>query len=159
MVTDTDHGREQAKAQAASIVAMVARLAHAQTCDNDGDCDLTDADLLEGLGLFSGTRIIDLHYEEYHYEEHAGNALSEDPLSVEVRSNWHEPGDDDSPGEFTILLCTGGPAVRIMVELYESAEPHRAWLEYQDWGTPWTQYFDVEGATLLAYAQHFYYGG
>jgi hypothetical protein len=39
-----------------------------------------------------------------------------------------------------------------------NGEPHRAWLEVQDWGTPWTRYFDIEQDTLLAYARCFYFG-
>ena len=61
------------------------------------------------------------------------------------------------PFEFCILLSTGGPASRIRGEL-DNGEPCRAWLEVQDWGTPWTQYFDIEQDTLLAYARCFYFG-
>jgi hypothetical protein len=55
-------------------------------------------------------------------------------------------------------LSTGGPALRIRGELDEHKQPDRAWLEYQDWGTPWTQYFDVEQDTLLQFCQVFYFG-
>ncbi len=37
-------------------------------------------------------------------------------------------------------------------------DPCRAWLEYQDWGTPWTQFFDAEQDTLLTYCRQFYFG-
>ena len=69
-------------------------------------------------------------------EEEARQRIQEDPFSVEVRSDWTTPGEPLEPSEFTILLCTGGPAVRIVGEL-NLGEPCRAWLEYQDWGTPW----------------------
>ena len=86
--------------------------------------------------------------------------INEDALSVEVRSDWYSPGDPDgkTPSEFCILLCTGGPAVRIRGELDQYCQPCRAWLECQDWGTPWAQVFDVEQDTLLAYARCFYFG-
>src|ERR1041384_3334165 len=73
--------------------------------------------------------------------EDAEQRIQEDALSVEVRSEWHSPGDANGieNGEFQILLSTGGPAARIMGELRDG-EPHRAWLEVQDWGTSWTQY-------------------
>ena len=89
----------------------------------------------------------------------ARERIQESPLSVEVRSDWRNPGDDHGdPSEFKILLSTGGPALRIMGELDEHNQPSRAWLEYQDWGTAWTQYFKAEQSTLLAFASCFYFG-
>jgi hypothetical protein len=91
----------------------------------------------------------------------AHERIQEDALSVEVRSGWHEParcGDTFRPEDFKILLCTGGPAVQIRGELDEDGEPRRAWLEVQDWGKPWTQYFKADQDTLLAYARCFYFG-
>lgn len=50
--------------------------------------------------------------------EAAQTSIDEDPLSVEVRGDWHVPGGEGAkPSEFMILLCTGGPAVRIRGEL------------------------------------------
>lgn len=90
--------------------------------------------------------------------EDAEQRIQEDALEVQVRSGWHDPGDPDAADEeFYILLCTGGPAVRIRGEL-SSGEPTRAWIEYQDWGTPWTQFFDADQDTLLAYCRCFYFG-
>ena len=37
----------------------------------------------------------------------------EDALDIQVRSDWHSLGEDPETAEFSILLCTGGPAVRI----------------------------------------------
>lgn len=93
-------------------------------------------------------------------EEDARQTIQEDALSVEVRSGWHSPGDKVELGEFNILLCTGGPAVRIIGGLSEHHEPESARLEYQDWGTPWTDYSltSEEEETLLAYASCFYFG-
>ena len=81
--------------------------------------------------------------------------IYEDPLSVEVRSGWVTPGAEMTPEDFCILLGTGGPATRIRGELDEYGEPYRAWLEVQDWGKPWTQYFPAEQDTLLTYARCF----
>ena len=88
--------------------------------------------------------------------------IQEDPLSVEVRSDWHTPGDTDAnkPTEYNILLGTGGPAARIVGELSEYGEPVTAKFEYQDWFKPWTE-ADVTAAeteTMLEYARHFYFG-
>jgi hypothetical protein len=98
----------------------------------------------------------------------AEQRIREDALSVEMRSGWETvdvwQGADSGHGsgrpqpvEFMILLATGGPAARIRGELADG-QPSRAWLEVQDWGTPWTQYFDIGQDTLLAYASVFYFG-
>lgn len=93
--------------------------------------------------------------------EDAEQRIVEDPLSVEVRSGWVTPGQGEETGtydEFQILLCTGGPAVRIMGELSNN-QPSRAWIEYQDWGTPWTHAPSIiEQDTLLTYCRQFYFG-
>ena len=91
-------------------------------------------------------------------EDEARDRITEDPLEVQVRSDWTNPGDELTPGEFMILLCTGGPAVRIVGELDQHGEPCRAWMEYQDWGTPWTQYWGATSSTLCRYASHFFGG-
>lgn len=85
--------------------------------------------------------------------------IQEDPLSIRVRSCWDSPGQKMEPCEFEILLCTGGPAVRIVGELNQWNEPSRAWLEYQDWFTPWIKYYE-EGANdvLVEYASQLYFG-
>ena len=90
--------------------------------------------------------------------ESARERIQESPLSVQVRSGWASVGDELNAEEFEILLSTGGPALRIRGELDENGQPERAWLEYQDWGTGWTQYFDVEQSTLLSYCSVFYFG-
>jgi hypothetical protein len=92
--------------------------------------------------------------------DEARERILEDALSVEVRSGWvslGSQGADMTPEEFNILITTGGPAVRIMGDL-ANGEPHRAWLEVQDWGKPWTEYFpaSIDGAAvLLSYARCF----
>jgi len=58
---------------------------------------------------------------EYHLQR-----LYEQPLVMQVH-----------PDEYMILLCAGGPAVRIVGMLNAYAEPATAQVEYQDWFTPW----------------------
>ncbi|KKK72257.1 hypothetical protein LCGC14_2905690, partial [marine sediment metagenome] len=61
-------------------------------------------------------------------------AIAEDPLEVAIRADWHSPGDDaDVDLEFKILLCTGGPAVRIIGGLGQWKQPDSVKIEYQDW--------------------------
>src|SRR4051812_2864989 len=50
----------------------------------------------------------------------ARQRIEEDPLSVQVRSGWYNSGaneDERSPEEYEIVLCTGGPACRIIGRL------------------------------------------
>ena len=88
--------------------------------------------------------------------------VQEDPLSVEVRSDWHSLGDEDAnkPTEYYILITTGGPAARIIGELDSYGQPESARFEYQDWFKPWTpaQTTGEQDSTMLEYAQHFYFG-
>jgi len=91
-------------------------------------------------------------------EDDARERIDEDPLSVQVRSGWYSPGGDAEPEEFEILLCTGGPAVRIIGDLGQFSEPSSATLQAQDWFTPWTDYLDADQDALLEYCQCFYFG-
>ncbi|GAH39212.1 unnamed protein product [marine sediment metagenome] len=162
MSTTDARAKDQAKAQLESIVEMVKRLEHVGKCNGGEDCELTDKEILEGLNLCyqEGDKASAEDREDYHDEEKAREAFQDDPLSVEVRSGWHEPGGDSSATEYTILLCTGGPAVRIIGELGEHQEPETAKIEYQDWFTPWEAYHETsseEDEALLTYARQFYF--
>jgi hypothetical protein len=94
--------------------------------------------------------------------------FDEYPLSVEVRSGWQTVGDELTPAEYLILLTTGGPALRIVGQLGRYNEPENARLEWQDWGTPWTELHASEFLAdlkpseaddiLRTFAQHFYFG-
>jgi hypothetical protein len=94
-------------------------------------------------------------------ENEARQAINQSVLSVMVRDGWREPGlatAEDGAEDYEILLSTGGPALRIWGRLSQYAEPETAELQMQDWGTPWTRYPAPE-ATLLKFAQCFYFGG
>ena len=62
--------------------------------------------------------------------------------------------------QYFILLCTGGPACRIIGNLDEYGQLETAKIQYQDRGTPWTDYPNVASMedTLLEYANQFYFG-
>ena len=126
---EAERAESQARAQLESIIELVSAL------NDSGDQEDDDAN------------------------EAAVTAIHEDALSVEVRSGWTSPGDKLEPAEYCILLCTGGPAVRIIGELDRGYEPDSAELQYQDWGTPWTRYLTTgeEENTLLTYARQFYF--
>jgi hypothetical protein len=68
-------------------------------------------------------------------QDEALERIQEDALSVEYRSDWVSPGEEMTPSEFRILLCTGGPHVEIVGEIDHRGEPSRCWVNYRDWGT------------------------
>ena len=159
----TDHARDQAKAQLESITEMVKRLEHTRDCDGDADeCKLTDAEIYAGINLYyeDGAKATDEERDQYHDEDEARERIQEDPLSVQVRSDWHNPGERGESLEYEILLCTGGPACRIIGDLGQYNEPDSVSIEYQDWFTPWNDYplSSEEEETLLTYARQFYFG-
>jgi hypothetical protein len=85
----------------------------------------------------------------------------EQVLSVEVRTDWHAPSvQSGPPTEGCLLLTTGGPALRLLIELDDDAEPCSVTLEHQDWGTPWTALCLAEGEeqALEWFAGLFWFG-
>lgn len=175
MSDHTENASKQADAQLASIVEMVSAL----SCDYDrldelrGEKAAHDSDESETICWAEAypedaEELLELEAAAgdcADYED-AERRIHEDALSVEVRSDWTTLADACADGmmavganEFRILLCTGGPAVQIRGTL-DDGEPERAWLEYQDWGTPWTERVNQPGdqLALLTYARAFYFG-
>jgi len=93
-------------------------------------------------------------------KENIEQQINETPLSIESRSGWHIPGQEIKDEEYNILLCTGGPAVRIIGDLDIYLQPHTVQLEYQDCGTLWTEYYltKEEKEILLQFANKFFFG-
>lgn len=161
MTTENQHAIENAQAWLENIVTMVKRFEHA----NDGEgCEPNVA------AHQAAADMLGISMEEFHDADAAREAIQESALSVEVRTPWMQVGRrpeiDGVPfAEYKILLTTGGPALRLVGELDQYGEPETARLEYQDWGTPWTQMFTYEEekrlkytGALLTYARQFYYG-
>lgn len=69
-------------------------------------------------------------------EDAAREAIQEDPLSFQVRSGWHSPGEESEPEEFELLLSTGGPATRIIGDI-DNGSLTNPRLQAQDWFTSW----------------------
>ena len=158
-----DYAKQQAATQYSSIVAML----DAIKCDYDRLTELTEEreELVE-LGTHEELTEWDRENDEalaelteaageYTSQEDAIAALYDSPLEVLVRSGWAGVGEELEAEEFMILLCTGGPAVRIKGEL-EGGEVTRAWMEYQDWNTPWAHYIGPSQSTLIEFAQYFF---
>ena len=132
-----DTAESQARAQTESIVDMMEAL---KTAQESGSVEFEGYD-----------------YDEDKMREH----IDQNALSVEVRNSWHTPGSESTPDEFSILLCTGGPAVRLIGSLSEHCEPERVRVEFQDWGTGWAEWMGItseQRATVLSYCQLHYFG-
>ena len=85
-------------------------------------------------------------------------------LSVEFRNGWysdlyHLKGVTE-PIEFKILLSWGGPSLRIIGEIEENFAVNPK-LQFQDWGTPWTDFETTEHQqkALNWFCNCFYFGG
>lgn len=82
--------------------------------------------------------------------EEAQQRIQDDPLSVEYRSGWSNPGEDLTPEEFRVVLCTGGPHVEIVGDLNQHGEPASVRVLYRDWGTS-GELFDFDHDAVLTY--------
>lgn len=121
--------------------------------DPDSPMDPDDA---EGLAKNAEElRDLEKALSDFEDEDDARKQAEESVLSVEVRSDRSTPGEPLEPAEFCILLSTGGPALRIVGDL-DRGQPSRARMEWQDWGTPWTDY--PADADLDEFANIFYFG-
>lgn len=173
----TDTAKDQAAAQYSSIVGMLSAISvdwdrlqelrdereELASAAEDPESEEETAEAIAALAAWDDANAEELNTLEHETngcadESEAHEALSNDPLCVDFRTGWTSYGDTPIPEEFRILLCTGGPAVQIRGELDTEGRPYRAWLEYQDWGTPWTQYFEASSDTLCEYAAHFIEG-
>ena len=98
----------------------------------------------------------------HDWAEDIQQQIDEMPLTVDlVRSDEDNPDQDGNIVGYEILLCTGGPAVRIIGPLTSYDEPDDALLQCQDWFTPW-QPVTVPHTTQMAlqdFARSFYFGG
>jgi hypothetical protein len=92
--------------------------------------------------------------------EAAQDEVYQSPLSVTVREGWKIPGGESELEEFQILLSTGGPALRIIGDIGAYGIARNPVIQWQDWGTPWTEYVttEEEDEALLTYCQQFYLG-
>ena len=98
---------------------------------------------------------------DYDAQDQLRESILNSALSVEFRSGWYSSLDDELvPEEFKILLSWGGPALRIIGEL-DNYGPVNPKLQFQDWGTPWTDFKITEDQqnALNWFCNCFYFGG
>jgi hypothetical protein len=163
-MTDVDKLQEIGRCALASIREMVAAL----ECDYDRLQELRDErdaydpgdeetsagpDTWAEANPDEAEELAELEKEAGDCEDRddAEQRIQEDPLSLQFRSGWCSSKADMEPEEFELLLSTGGPAVRILGEL-SGGEATRAILQVQDWGTPWTDYYEPGiGEVLMTY--------
>ena len=131
-----EHAKQQARTQLESIVELMEAIEQARAGE-----DVT----------FEGEEM-----DEADLEERA----RELPLSALVRSGWDAPGSEMALAEYELLLCTGGPAVRIRGDLSECGEPTSARLESQDWFTSWERFAvsSDEREALMEFVSLFWFG-
>jgi hypothetical protein len=161
MATITDHDKDNARAKLDDIINLSIRLDHATKAWHERNectvygCQVTDQRIAETLDIYPARPITDEDRESYHDEDEARARIEESVLEIAVRSGWSSPGDTLEPDQYRITLTTGGPACRIIGDLYDNSEPDTARIEYQDWGTPWTELpiSSVEHTRLVEYAQ------
>jgi hypothetical protein len=176
-MSNNEQAKQQAEAQLQSILFMVEalncnydRLEELQEERDDLESAIDDAeeqgdtdDARNALDFWvkeNGEELQELRDEagECKDRDEALERITDDALEVAVRSGWSTPGELEAE-EYNILLCTGGPAVRIRGELSEYKEPESAWLEYQDWGTPWEVLrLGADEDAVLTYARCFFFG-
>jgi hypothetical protein len=131
MEQPVNHAEDNAKSWLGEILEMVTKLDSLESCTTEWD--------------------------------EAEQRILEAPLSVMVRTGWFRPGaiGDAELAEYELLLTTGGPALRLVGKLGDYGQPDD-WprLEYQDWGTPWTEYIPAREhrEALQKFASCFYYG-
>ena len=148
-MTTADSARNQATAQ----MQYIERLLSAYNMDWDTYTELKDCDPsdLEEDDLKTLQELTE-QAADCESQDEALERLENNPLEILYRSNWEYDPDHFTPSEFVILLCSGGPAVRIRGELNHNGHPSRAWVEYQEWGTPWNWLCDYR-STALEYAR------
>ena len=99
--------------------------------------------------------------KDFDSQDELRESVLNSALSVEFRSGWYSSLDDELiPEEFKILLSWGGPALQIIGEL-DNYGPVNPKLQYQDWGTPWTDFEITEDQqdALNWFCNCFYFGG
>jgi len=87
-------------------------------------------------------------------------SINNSALSVEFRSGWSTNSEKLEVEEFKILLTWGGPALQVIGELDQYKQPENIKLQFQDWGTPWTDFELKENQenALNWFCNCFYFG-
>ena len=92
--------------------------------------------------------------------EQIKESINNSALSVEFRSGWSSYSEELKAEEFKILLTWGGPALQVIGDLDQYKQPENIKLQFQDWGTPWTDFRLSENQenALNWFCNCFYFG-
>ena len=114
--------------------------------------DFEKISFLESLNVTSN--------EDEEEIEQIKESINNSALSVEFRSGWSTNYDELEIEEFKILLSWGGPALRVIGDLDQYKQAENVKLQFQDWGTPWTDYelTEKEEESLNWFCNCFYFG-
>tara|TARA_Y100000114_G_scaffold149008_1_gene162671 strand:+ start:273 stop:674 length:402 start_codon:yes stop_codon:yes gene_type:complete len=77
---------------------------------------------------------------DYDQQDELKESVLNSALSVEFRSGWATNPEELNIEQFKILLTWGGPALRVIGDLDQYKQPENIKIQFQDWGTPWTDY-------------------
>ena len=117
----------------------------------------TIAELVKAI---SGGGVVD---GEHLSSESAKEWIWEYPLSVSVRTGWVEPSEigKAKPGEYRLLLETGGESVRVIGNLDSNGYPSSAHIEHAGWFEKFSEHHldsqSEDAAHLLTFARMFCY--
>ena len=98
--------------------------------------------------------------EEEEEIEQTRESILNSALSVEFRSGWSTNPEELEIKEFKILLTWGGPALRVIGDLDQYKQSENIKLQFQDWGTFWTDFEITESQqeALNWFVNCFYFG-
>jgi len=98
---------------------------------------------------------------DYNQQDELRESILNSALSVEFRSGWSTNPEQLEIEEFKILLSWGGPALRVIGDLDKYKQPENIKMQFQDWGTPWTDFEITESQqkALNWFCDIFYCGG
>ena len=99
-------------------------------------------------------------FEEEEEIEQTKESILNSALSIEFRSGWTSNPNELEIEEFKILLTWGGPALRVIGDLNQYKEPENIKMQFQDWGTLWTDFEITENQqeALNWFCNCFYFG-
>ena len=141
MPSPSDETRNDAVSQAKAQLSSIVGLAKAQKAHENKE-SLPEEFIDEyGVEVDEDGRPTELYFN-------VDDIIQDDPLSV-TKSNGYE-----------VLLCTGGPAVRIVGDLNKWNEPASVELQAQGWSIPWEAVPTTteEDEAMLTYVHTFYFG-
>ena len=97
---------------------------------------------------------------DYNQQDELRESILNSALSVEFRSGWSTNPEELEIEEFKILLTWGGPALRVIGDLDQYKQPENIKMQFQDWGTSWTDYelTEKQEESLNWFCNCFYFG-